>query len=108
MLHQHAFDLERTDQMTGRLDHVVGAADEPEVAVRIAAGKVAAQVPAGAKALAVALLLAEVGAEHRRPAGRSASSPDVRFLDRLDFAVLADAARSRPRRPASVCPSSRA
>ena len=36
MLHQRALDLERADQVAGRLDHVVGAADEPEVAVGIA------------------------------------------------------------------------
>ena len=29
MLHQRALDLERADQVPGRLDHVVGAADEP-------------------------------------------------------------------------------
>ena len=36
VLHQRAFDLERADQMPGRLDHVVGAPDEPEVPVGIA------------------------------------------------------------------------
>jgi hypothetical protein len=41
MLHQHAFDLERTDQVPGGLDHVVGAADEPEVAVGIAHREIA-------------------------------------------------------------------
>jgi hypothetical protein len=36
MLHQRAFDFERANQMAGRLDDVVGASDEPEIAVRIA------------------------------------------------------------------------
>ena len=34
VLHQDALDLERADQVAGGLDHVVRAADEPEVAVR--------------------------------------------------------------------------
>ena len=38
VLHQRALDLERPDQVPGRLDHVVGAADEPEVAVVVHAG----------------------------------------------------------------------
>ena len=57
VLHQHALDLERADQVAGRLDDVVGAADEPEVAVGVAPRQVAGQVPAAGEALAVALLL---------------------------------------------------
>ena len=41
VLHQRALDLERADQVAGRLDDVVGAADEPEVAVGVAARQVA-------------------------------------------------------------------
>ena len=36
MLHQRALDLERADHVAGGLDDVVGAADEPEVAVGVA------------------------------------------------------------------------
>ena len=68
VLHQRALDLERADQVAGRLDDVVAPPDEPEVAVGVAAGEVAGEVPAAGEALAVALLLVEVAAEHRRPA----------------------------------------
>jgi hypothetical protein len=36
VLHQHALDLERPDQVAGRLDHVVGPPDEPQPAVDVA------------------------------------------------------------------------
>src|SRR5690606_33621044 len=67
VLHQGGLHLERPDEMARRLDHVVGAAHEPEVAVGVLLGEVAAQVPAAGEAPAVALLLAEVAPEHRRP-----------------------------------------
>ena len=41
---QHVFHLERTDQMSRGLDHIIGTADEPEVAVRVPLGEVAGQV----------------------------------------------------------------
>ena len=72
MLHQRALDFERTDQMAGALDHVVGAADKPVIAFGVAHREIAGQVPAAGEALAVALLLVEIGAHHRRPAGRAA------------------------------------
>ena len=91
MLHERALDLERADEMPGRLDDVVAAADEPEVAVGVAAGEVAAQVPAAAEALPVALRLAEVAAEHRRPARRAgASSPSSSALALLGDTVAHD------------------
>jgi acetyl-CoA synthetase len=36
VLDQRALDLERADQMARGLDQVVGPADEPEIAVRVA------------------------------------------------------------------------
>ena len=70
MLHQRALDLERADQVTGRLDHVVGAADEPEVAVGVAHREIAGQIPAVGEALRDSVrVFVEIAAEHRRPAG---------------------------------------
>jgi hypothetical protein len=46
VLDQGALDLERADQVAGGLDDVVGASDEPEVAVGVASGEVAGEVPA--------------------------------------------------------------
>ena len=90
MLHQRALDLERPDQVPGGLDDVVGTADEPEVAVGVAPGEIAGQVPAVGKALAVALFLIEIAAEHRRPAGAQREfAVHVGGLDRLDAAVVA-------------------
>ncbi len=109
VLHQRALDLERADQVAGRLDHVVGAADEPEVAVGVAPREVAGQVPAAGEALAVALLLVQVAAEHRRPAGAQRQlALDVGLAHLLDRAVVALRARWPPRRPAAAGPSSRA
>ncbi len=51
VLDQRALDLERPDEVARGVDHVVGAADEPEVAVRVLAGAVAGDVPAVLKRL---------------------------------------------------------
>ena len=71
MIGQRVLHLERTDQVPGGLDHVVGAADEPEVAVRVALGEVAGQIQVVGEALAVALFLV---ADNR---GTSTASPDL-------------------------------
>ena len=55
--------------MAGGLDHIVRAADEPEIAVAIAPREIAGEVPAAGEAGAIALLVAEIAAEHGRPAG---------------------------------------
>ena len=84
--HQRGLDLERADQVPGRLDHVVAAADEPEVAVGVATRQVSRAVPAAYEALAVALGLVQVAAEHRRPArsqGQLALDLRLGELDRL-------------------------
>ena len=69
VLHQRALDLERPDQVASRLDHIVGAADKPKITVDVAHREIAGQVPAVGKALRLALGLADIAAEHRRPAG---------------------------------------
>jgi hypothetical protein len=56
VLHQHALHLERADQVAGRLDHVVAAADEPVVAIGIAPHQIAGEIEIAGKALAVARL----------------------------------------------------
>ena len=78
VLHQRALDLERADQVPGRLDDVVAAADEPEPAVGVAPGQVAGEVPAAGEGLAVAGLVVEVAAHHATASGvRRASSPST-------------------------------
>ena len=84
---QRALDLERTDQMAGRLDDVVAAADEPEIAARIAPRLVAGEVPAVREALAIALLVVEVALNIDGQSGRSAISPSS-SAEQLDRAVL--------------------
>ena len=49
MLEERALDLERPDAVGGGEDHVVRAADEPEVALLVADGTVAGHVPAVAE-----------------------------------------------------------
>src|SRR5690606_1924347 len=64
VLDQRALHLERAHQVTGRVDHVVCPADEPEVAFRVAARAVTGDVPAVAEPAVVALLVLPVLAEH--------------------------------------------
>ena len=78
MIGQRVLDLERTDQVPGGLDHVVGAADEPEVAVGVALDEVAGQVEAVGEALAVALFLVQIArGTSTAIRGLSASSPST-------------------------------
>ena len=70
VLHHHALDLERTDEVAGGLDHVVGAADEPQPPVGVAAGDVSGEVPATGEARGVAL------ARRAGSRGTSTASPD--------------------------------
>ena len=107
VLHQRALDLERADQVAGGLDHVVGAADEPEVAVGVAPGEVAGEVPAAGEAVAVALRRRAVAAEHRRPARPQRELALDARLGRPD--VRRRRALGRPRRgpaPRPRCPGS--
>ena len=57
VLHQCALDLERPDQMAGALDDVIGAADEPIIALAVAHREVAGEIPAADEALLVSLPL---------------------------------------------------
>jgi hypothetical protein len=62
MLHQRAFDFKRADHVPRGLDDVVGASDEPIVAVCVAPGEVTRDVPAVLKALAVPGVLVKIAA----------------------------------------------
>ena len=110
-----ALDLERADQVAGRLDDVVGAPDEPEPAVGVAADDVAGEVPAVGEARSVALVVVQVAAEHRRPPGAQRElAVDVGTRDLDAPGPSRTAARPslprrgpRPRRPGAGGPSSR-
>jgi len=68
VLEQNAFHLEGTDQVAGGLDHVVGASDEPKVAVAILPCQVTGQIETPREAFCISLRLAPIAAEHRGPA----------------------------------------
>ena len=63
VFNQGAFHFKGADPVTGRQDYVIGAADEPEVAVFIPVGAVACHVPVaparGGSAFGVVAILAE-------------------------------------------------
>jgi hypothetical protein len=69
MFHQGARPLKRTHHMPRGLDNVIGASDELEIAIGIAFGEIAREIPAAHKALPVAYLVVQVATKHRRPAG---------------------------------------
>ena len=83
VLDQHALDLEGPDEVAGGLDDVVAATDEPEVAVGVTPGEVAADVPPADEALARSA---------RRRRGTRGTSTATR-----------PAARARP--PCRACPA---
>ena len=97
MLHQRALHLERADQMAGALDDVVRPADEPVVALVVAHREVAGEIPAADEALAVAFLLVEIGAHHRRPArAQRELAHDHRLGDLAHGPAFKRARRCRP------------
>src|SRR5690606_31389449 len=66
------FNFCRAEAIAADLDHIIDAANDPDVAVIIAAGRVPGQIPAligiGAPVLAeIAVRIAVNGAEHPRP-----------------------------------------
>ena len=62
MLEQRALDLERSDAVGARRDHVVGAADEPKVAVVVELRAVAGEIPLAAARRARLVLVLVVAA----------------------------------------------
>lgn len=85
MISKHILDLERPDQMTRRLDDVVGPPDEPEISVGVSLHQITGQVQVAGKTVAVALVLVEICPEHRRPADAQRQFAfDVRLVDHSD------------------------
>src|SRR5581483_5288166 len=67
---ERAFDLHGAETVAGHVEHVVHAAEQPEVAVIVAAGAVAGEVLARVLRpvlVGVARIVAPDGAHHRRP-----------------------------------------
>src|SRR5688500_13322929 len=61
--HERALQLERAHEVSGRLDDIVGTADEPEIAVPVAPGQIAGKVPAVHKAGPILFFVTEVTPE---------------------------------------------
>ena len=105
---QGRLDLEGPHQVPRRVDHVVVASDEPEVAVGVHRPAVAADVPPVAEPRGVAVRVLPVGSHHRRPPGAQRNEPDSSGLDeRLERARVehgrGDAGERLPHRPGLMC-----
>src|SRR5262249_58575711 len=86
---------EGADPISRRDDDVVGPADEPEIAVLVAAGTVACQVPLAAPASGASFRILPVLEEQRR---RPPAQREVTHLARVELAaVVADDAPVVPR-----------
>ena len=107
MIDERALDLHRADAMSGDVDHVVDAAEQPEVAVGVALGAVAGEVDAGAPLVPVladvAIGIAVDAAQHRRPRPRQReqAAADLDLLAALVANLRGDAGK-RPRRRAGL------
>ena len=77
VLEQGRLDLERADQVAGRVDDVVVAAGEPEVAVGVELGPVAGDVPVVAELLLEGLFVVPVGPHARRPVELEGDQADL-------------------------------
>src|SRR5688572_16683981 len=74
------------------LDHIVGATDEPEVAVAVPPRQVSREIPAVHEGGAIARVVSEVTAEHGGPARPNRELSDyLRGVDHFDAAVGATA-----------------
>src|SRR5207247_11260095 len=91
VLEERALHLEGADAVAGRDDDVVGAPDEPEVAVLVTAGAIAGEIPLAAPARRRLLRALPVFAEERR---RVAPQRELAHLaGRQLLPVLADHAQ---------------
>ena len=86
MLDQHAFQLEGRDAVVGRFEHIIGAADIGEVAVRIAVGDVAGAVDVAGHRFDAAVI-ALVAAHQAGWAGIAQRQAERAFLGVLIFGV---------------------
>jgi hypothetical protein len=73
VLHQSALHFERPHRMSGSLDNVVDAADEPEVAVLVTFGWVAGDIPTTDEAFVVTFFIMQVAWNIEGQPGLSAS-----------------------------------
>src|SRR5207248_1969171 len=86
MIDERALDFHRADAVPGDVDHIVDAAEQPEVAVgvtlRAVAGDVDATAPLVPVLADVAIGIAVDAAQHRRPRPRERQQ-SAADLDRL-------------------------
>ena len=105
MIDERALDFHRADAMSGHVQHVVDAAEQPEVAVGVALGAVAGEVDAGRPPvpvlLHVALGIAVDAAQHRRPRARQRQQPAAAPSNVLAPARVLISARDAGKRLAS-------
>ena len=87
MLEKRALDLERADPVRTRRDHVVGAADEPKIAVIVELRAVARDVPLAAVRSVRLFFILIVAAEERRRIAAQADVADVPGLARLTLGI---------------------
>ena len=115
VLDERRLDLGRRDAVAGDVHDVVDAAEQPEVAVVVALGAVAGEVPAGEARpvrLRVALGVAPDAAQHRRPrpgrarGSRRRGSAPARRRRRRSRRRCRGAGTSRCRASAVVAPGS--
>src|SRR5215472_12142957 len=85
MLNQSAFDLERSDAVSGTLNHVVSTRYKPEVPLLIATRPVACKIPISAESQLVFLRVAPIFAEQAERPIWSYSYRDFTFLAHGDF-----------------------
>ena len=87
VIDERALDFHRADAVAGDVEHVVDAAEQPEVAVVVALGAVAGEVDVGRPLapvlLHVALRVAVDAAQHRRPRPRQREQPAADAFDRF-------------------------
>ena len=87
MLHNHAFDVERTDAVAGRSDDVVVTTDEEEMTVLVAHHRVAGDVPVAADVGRFRFPVAGEGV-HRR--ARNVDREHARRVRRLQVQIVVE------------------
>ena len=109
MIDERALHFHRADAVAGDVQHVVDAAEQPEVALVVALGAVAGEVdvrrPAAPVLLHVAIGIAVDAAQHRRPRPREREQAAAALGHRFALLVQdlgADAGERRVAEPGLV------
>ena len=108
---EHGLDLVRVEVLPARVDHVVDAAADPQVAVVVLGGQVAGEVPAVADRAGVGVRAVPVAGERLRAGHRHRDLPlcsprdHGRGVERVDQADLREHARAAG--AAGLCPGVR-